>query len=156
MRRAILTLCIIQQQSRVLLGMKKRGFGAGRWNGFGGKVTDGESIEDAARREMREEAGIEPENLEKMGIMEFSFEQRPGEVLEVHIFRSTAFTGTPVETEEMAPAWYPERELPYDTMWPSDTLWLPKLLAGEKFRGRTHFGEKDAILESSVQVVDDL
>ena len=23
----------------VLLGMKKRGFGTGKWNGFGGKVT---------------------------------------------------------------------------------------------------------------------
>lgn len=34
----------------VLLGMKKRGFGAGKWNGFGGKVQPGETIEEAARR----------------------------------------------------------------------------------------------------------
>lgn len=34
----------------VLLGMKKRGFGAGKWNGFGGKVQPGETIEEAARQ----------------------------------------------------------------------------------------------------------
>lgn len=46
----LLTLVMVVQPGRVLLGMKKRGFGAGRWNGFGGKVHAGETIEDAARR----------------------------------------------------------------------------------------------------------
>lgn len=44
------TLVLVLQSQRVLLGMKKRGFGAGRWNGFGGKVQDGETIEDGAKR----------------------------------------------------------------------------------------------------------
>ncbi|MEK7165153.1 MAG: DNA mismatch repair protein MutT, partial [Patescibacteria group bacterium] len=39
----VLTLCIVHQNEKVLLGMKKRGFGAGRWNGFGGKLQDGET-----------------------------------------------------------------------------------------------------------------
>ncbi len=34
----------------MLLGLKKRGFGAGKWNGFGGKVNPGEDIVDAALR----------------------------------------------------------------------------------------------------------
>jgi 8-oxo-dGTP diphosphatase/2-hydroxy-dATP diphosphatase len=42
--KKLLTLCIIYQHSRILLGMKKRGFGAGRWNGFGGKVAMAETI----------------------------------------------------------------------------------------------------------------
>ncbi len=42
----------------VLLGMKKRGFGAGKWNGFGGKVEKGESNTQAAIRELEEESGI--------------------------------------------------------------------------------------------------
>lgn len=46
----LLTLVLVVQPGRVLLGMKKRGFGAGKWNGFGGKVQPGETIEDAARR----------------------------------------------------------------------------------------------------------
>lgn len=46
----LLTLVLVVQPGRVLLGMKKRGFGAGKWNGFGGKVQPGETIEQAARR----------------------------------------------------------------------------------------------------------
>ena len=38
--------------------MKKRSFGAGKWNGFGGKVKEGEEIHEAAKRETKEEAGI--------------------------------------------------------------------------------------------------
>ena len=46
----LLTLVLVVQPGRVLLGMKKRGFGEGKWNGFGGKVQSGETIEEAARR----------------------------------------------------------------------------------------------------------
>lgn len=45
-QRKILTLCIIHEHPRVLLGYKKKGFGAGLWNGFGGKVEAGESMGD--------------------------------------------------------------------------------------------------------------
>ena len=46
----LLTLVLIMKGKQVLLGMKKRGFGKGKWNGFGGKVQDGEEILDAAKR----------------------------------------------------------------------------------------------------------
>ena len=46
----LLTLVMIMKEKQLLLGMKKRGFGKGRWNGFGGKVNEGETILDAARR----------------------------------------------------------------------------------------------------------
>jgi len=46
----LLTLVLVVQPGRVLLGLKKRGFGAGKWNGFGGKVEPGETIEEGARR----------------------------------------------------------------------------------------------------------
>src|SRR3989338_6433965 len=66
MNRKILTLCLVQKDGRVLLGMKKRGFGMGKWNGFGGKVDAGETVEEAAKRELFEEAGISVVNIEKM------------------------------------------------------------------------------------------
>lgn len=34
----------------ILLGMKKRGFGMGKWNGFGGKIEGDETTEEGARR----------------------------------------------------------------------------------------------------------
>lgn len=48
--KKLLTLVFIQEQTRILLGLKKRGFGQGLWNGFGGKVEKGETIEKAALR----------------------------------------------------------------------------------------------------------
>ena len=83
--KKLLTLCIIYQHPNILLGMKRRGFGAGRWNGFGGKVGVREKIEEAAKREVREEARIEVLNLVKVGIVQFEFQGNP-EILEVHIF----------------------------------------------------------------------
>jgi len=38
--------------------MKKRGFGVGKWNGFGGKVENGETVFDGAMRELQEECSI--------------------------------------------------------------------------------------------------
>ena len=46
----LLTLAFVKESTRILLGYKKRGFGMGRWNGFGGKVQANESIENAAKR----------------------------------------------------------------------------------------------------------
>jgi hypothetical protein len=51
--------------AHVLLGLKQRGFGTGKWNGFGGKVEKGEEIRDAAVREMKEEAGIESDTVDR-------------------------------------------------------------------------------------------
>lgn len=46
----LFTLIIVRNEDEILLGFKKRGFGVGKWNGFGGKVETGESITDAAVR----------------------------------------------------------------------------------------------------------
>ena len=150
--KKILTLCMIHQHSRVLLGMKKRGFGAGRWNGFGGKLDAGETIEEAARREIREEARIDVNDLEKVGIIDFKFEGNP-ETLEVHVFRSTLFSGDPIETEEMRPQWFEVDAMPFDAMWPDDCYWFPLLAAGKKFRGTFLFQGHERIISHELMEV---
>jgi 8-oxo-dGTP diphosphatase/2-hydroxy-dATP diphosphatase len=155
LRRKLLTLCIVYQHPRILLGMKKRGFGAGRWNGFGGKVQENESIEDAAKRELREEAGIEVKSLEKLGVMDFEFKDNPV-ISEVHIFRADSFLGEPTESEEMTPQWWHVDEIPFKEMWPDDTYWMPLFLSGKKFKGRFLFGESDIVLEKELTEVDDI
>jgi 8-oxo-dGTP diphosphatase/2-hydroxy-dATP diphosphatase len=135
-----MTLCIVRQGDKVLLGMKKRGFGAGRWNGFGGKVDTGETVEQAARREIKEEAGIEVKDMDKVGVIDFEFQGKPG-ILEVNIFRSTDFSGEPVESDEMKPQWFDIDHIPFAEMWPDDIHWLPLFLVGKKFTGHFLFGE---------------
>lgn len=151
--KKVLTLCIIHNHPKVLLGMKKRGFGAGRWNGFGGKVEPGETIEGAARREIREEAEIEVNNIEKVGRIDFEFAGDP-QILEVNIFRAGDFEGEPVEGEEMKPQWFHTDEIPFDQMWPDDKYWFPLFLAGKKFKGKFVFEGQDKILEHKLEVID--
>lgn len=155
----ILTLCMIHQSPRLLLGMKKRGFGAGRWNGFGGKLAEGETIEEAAKREVREESGLEAIDLEPVGLINFEFSTQGGstsggQVLEVHVFRCERFSGDLVESEEMKPQWFEEKDIPFGEMWPDDIYWVPLFLAGKKFKGRFLFGEGDSILEKELNEVE--
>jgi len=149
-KKKLLTLCFIHDDEKVLLGMKKRGFGEGRWNGFGGKVHDDETIEEAAMREMREEAGIVPETISRRGILHFIFEGDPV-VLEVHVFSITSHSGEPEESEEMRPQWFLHHEIPYDTMWPDDKHWLPLFLEGKQFMGEFSFSDQDTIVKHSLK-----
>ena len=148
----LMTLCIIQKEGRVLLGMKKRGFGAGRWNGFGGKVQEGESIEESLKREMEEECSLKIENMEKMGVLDFEFRKDPGNILQVHIYKATDFTGEPTESEEMKPQWYDEDKIPFKDMWSDDPYWIPLFLEGKKFTGHFLFDDNDQILEKTLEV----
>ena len=133
--KKILTLCLIVKDNHVLLGMKKRGFGEGRWNGFGGKLEQGETIEAAARREVQEESGITVTSMNEVGVLDFEFQSESTKLMEVHVFKVTGFTGEPQETEEMKPQWFTQNEIPYSQMWSDDEYWLPLLLAGKKFKG---------------------
>ena len=153
--KTITTLCIIHQHPKILLGMKKRGFGAGRWNGFGGKVKEGENIEDSLRREMKEEAGIELSKIDKVGFMEFEF-TTSGEKIDVHLFKANDFSGELIESEEMKPQWFHVDEIPFTEMWPDDIHWMPLFLKGHKFKGRFLFGESDIILEKKLVRVKEI
>jgi 8-oxo-dGTP diphosphatase/2-hydroxy-dATP diphosphatase len=136
-KRRILTVSFLLSEDQILLAMKKRGFGAGRWNGYGGnmKEEDGGDVIKCAKREILEEAEMEVETLEEIGILGFYFKNKPGEEIECHVFKIIKSKGEPKETEEMRPQQFRRNEIPYDKMWSADNLWLPLFLDGKKFRG---------------------
>ncbi len=138
MKTVVSTLCLVQNNEQILLGLKKRGFGARRWNGFGGKVEPGEAISAAAVREVQEECGITVHNLRQRGILHFTFDNHP-DALEVHVFSTSDWEGTPHETDEMRPAWFTATALPYTQMWADDIHWFPLFLAGKDFTATFHF-----------------
>lgn len=151
--KKITTLCTIYNDGKLLLGMKKRGFGEGRWNGFGGKLKDGETIEDSVIRETKEEANIDIKEMEKVGIIDFYF-KKAGEIIEVNLFYCKNFSGEPVETEEMRPEWFPIDKIPYDSMWPDDKFWLPMLLEGKKFKGKFVFDKDTNITGHQLEILE--
>ncbi|CAL8080008.1 unnamed protein product [Calicophoron daubneyi] len=145
-------------KSWVLLGLKQRGFGTGRWNGFGGKVqSDDADPKEAALRELKEECGLEigRDSTEEVGRLWFTFTDQT-ECMEVHVFicrdwkPSTIDTGWPCNTEEMHPDWFPVGSLvngnsvdvsgiPFSHMWSDDQFWFPHMLRCHQFVGWFHF-----------------
>lgn len=144
--KKVLTLCLIYQYPKILLGMKKQGFGKGKWNGFGGKLKKGETIEQALKREVKEEAGIEIEDAEKIGSIGFEFQGNP-EILEVHFYKTNNFSGELKESREMLPKWFNVNEIPFDQMWPDDRYWFPLFLQGKKFKGKFLFDNSNKIIK---------
>lgn len=135
------TLLFVIQNERILLIEKKRGHGAGKVNGPGGKIDPGESALECALRETREELLISVEAATKKGELWFEMTDHPP--LRCHVFVATAFRGTPTETEEAVPLWVRIAEIPYERMWEDDRHWLPMILAGKPVLGKFRFeGER--------------
>lgn len=124
-------LCFIVEDGRVLLIRKKRGLGAGKINGPGGKLEVGETALAAAIRETQEEIGVTPLDLAERGILHFQF--LDGYSLICTVFVAAGMLGEPIETAEATPIWFSLAAIPYDEMWADDRYWLPRTLAGEGF-----------------------
>ncbi|EFC42960.1 hypothetical protein NAEGRDRAFT_69068 [Naegleria gruberi] len=157
-----LTLVFIQQQEKrkLLLGLKKRGFGMNKFNGFGGKVEAQDlSIKHAAERELMEEAGICATNLIKRGLIIFEFDPHiESSVLEVHVYSSPDYTGEITESEEMKPEWFDFQGIPYEKMWVDDAIWFPLLLENptQLFKGHFIFSDFSNIQEYELVKVESL
>jgi 8-oxo-dGTP diphosphatase len=131
------TLCFVIQDGQILLIEKKRGLGAGKVNGPGGRLEKGETAEQAAIRETQEEVGITPTGVQWAGELRFQF--RDGYSLHCTVYRASGWEGELMETAEAKPFWVRTDQIPYDRMWADDEQWMPRLLAEEKFRGWFEF-----------------
>jgi len=143
------TLLFVVRGGEILLIRKKRGLGAGKINGPGGRLEDGEAPADAAVREVEEELLVTPTGVVEHGELLFQFVD--GYALRVWIFRAEDCLGTPEETDEAVPHWFRVDEIPYDEMWADDRLWLPHLLKRRRIYGRFIF-DGDAMLDQVVDV----
>ncbi|NUB89509.1 8-oxo-dGTP diphosphatase [Haloterrigena sp. SYSU A121-1] len=143
------------ETDEVLLIEKRRGLGAGWYNGPGGKLEAGETPRECAVRETREEVGLEvdPAALEKAGELEFVLDGT--EHTFCHVYRTRSFAGEPTASEEARPEWIPVGEVPYDRMWDDDYLWLPGVLEGRTVAGEFRF-EGGAPLDEADFVDHDL
>ncbi len=154
------TLCFLIKEGKkkdVLLAMKKRGFGVGKWNGVGGKVDERDSsIEDAVLRETEEEIGVKLKDMEKVAVLSFNFPYKEEWNQNVHVFLARDWEGEPKESEEMAPKWFKESELPFDEMWEDDSYWVSRALKGEKLKAEFIFKEGEKIDKYNINKVKEV
>ena len=141
------TLLFVIKNGMILLIHKKKGLGAGKINGPGGRIEQGETAMEAAVREVQEELLITPLNVRPCGELCFQFVN--GYSLQGYVFAADDFTGSPQETDEAAPLWQSLDSIPYNRMWADDKIWIPIMLRGEFFAGRFLFDE-DTMLGYSV------
>jgi 8-oxo-dGTP diphosphatase len=145
---ATLMFIVDEATEKVLLIRKKRGLGAGKINGPGGKIDPGETSEACAIRETQEELGVTALNPMKHGELWFQFVD--GLSLHVDVFRATHWDGSPIETDEAVPLWTALSELPFEEMWADDRYWLTEVLVEKKhFIGKFLF-DTDTMLSQDV------
>jgi len=153
------TLCFVFRDNphpAILLGYKKRGFGQGKYDGFGGKLLVGETPAQAALRELHEESGLIANliDLASRGRITFIFPYRPAWDQEVHLFEAQKWQGTPAESEEMRPEWFNLDDLPLDHMWDDSRFWIPYLLHGQPIQATFLLNQdNETVKEYSIQLL---
>jgi 8-oxo-dGTP diphosphatase len=138
------TLCFLiygDPPGSILLGFKKRGFGAGKYAGIGGGLEPGETPSSAALRELFEETMVQAQekDLYLRGSLTFLFPYRPDWSQVVYVFWLARWQGSPQETDEMSPAWFSFQDIPFHQMWQDNAIWLPRLLTGRSLTGSFTF-----------------
>ena len=122
------TLCYLERDGKYLMlhrVKKENDMNRDTWLGIGGKFEPGESPEDCALREIREETGLTITDWEYRGIVTFVSEEFGTEWM--HLFWSDSFTGTLTDCDEGELAWIGKRELLTKELWQGDRIFLELL-----------------------------
>ncbi len=110
----------------------------GKYNGLGGKLDAGEDVVAGFRREVREEAGLECDELHLAGTVSWPGFGKHGEDWFGFVFRVTRWSGTPLAANpEGALVWVPVEEVPSLPLWEGDRHFLPLVFdpAQPRFHG---------------------
>ena len=132
--------------TEICLAMKKRGLGVDKWNGAGGKPKEGESFEDCAIRETKEEIGVDIKDFYQVSEMYFKTNNSTEWNEHVKAYFCEKWIGEVAESEEMNPKWFKVSDIPYSNMWPEAVTWLPKALEGKIQECRFVYDDKDQLL----------
>jgi hypothetical protein len=138
----------------VCLAMRKQGDRKGRYNGIDATVVEGETPESALRTAAEKEVSVTVDTMVKRAEISFMFPHEPSSNQLFHIYTSDDFTGEPIESEDMNPAWLSTTYIPYSEMWQDVIFWLPQILDGKKVKGKFVFGVGDVITEKEVTIVE--
>ncbi|HNW35140.1 MAG TPA: 8-oxo-dGTP diphosphatase [Candidatus Ozemobacteraceae bacterium] len=132
------TLCYIRRNGQTLMIHRNKRPGDmhfGKWNGLGGKFDKGETPEDCARREIREESGLDARELHLKGVITFP-DFAKGEDWYVFLYIVSA-EGEPIrECPEGELVWVDNAKLLSLNLWEGDSIFIPWLDRPDFFSAR--------------------
>ncbi len=156
--KKICTLGYLERGNMICLSTKKTNFGAGKLNGYGGKIEKNETIVDCIVREILEESTVvvSPEKCELVGELYMKVtDNEEWKETAIYVFKISVFIGEPIETNEMKPEWYMKDSIPYENMWISDQKWFPTFLDGKKFVGHFTLSEAGVLNQWNIKEIGD-
>ncbi|HVS38411.1 MAG TPA: 8-oxo-dGTP diphosphatase [Gemmataceae bacterium] len=110
----------------------------GKYNGLGGKLEAGEDVVSCMRREIREESGLECEELVLCGTISWPGFGKQGEDWFGFVFRVDRWSGAPrTENPEGDLVWVDIDRVPELPLWEGDRHFLPLVFdrGGRQFHG---------------------
>lgn len=119
------SLCYIEQDNKYLMlhrVTKQNDENKDKWIGIGGKFEAGESPEECAYREIKEETGLEADDLQYRGIVTFVSDEYGTEYM--HLFKCDAFSGVIKDCDEGVLEWIEKDKLFSLEMWEGDMIFL--------------------------------
>ena len=104
----------------------------GKYNGLGGKLEPDEDIVAGFKREVREEAGIDCEDVVLCGTISWPGFGKHGEDWFGFIFKVTRFSGTPfTKNPEGTLSWIPVENMLDLPLWEGDKYFLPLVFSDD-------------------------
>ena len=134
----IATLCYVRHQGKTLMlfrNKKKNDVHEGKWNGLGGKLEPGESPEECAIREVKEESGLHVESPELRGVLTFP-EFTPDHDWYVFVYEFNGFFGTISDCDEGELKWIPDDKVLSLELWEGDRYFLKWFYEGRFFSAK--------------------
>jgi 8-oxo-dGTP diphosphatase len=117
---------------------KENDYHLGKWNGLGGKFEQGESPEECAIREIKEESGLTVNNITMKGFITFPmFDGK--EDWYVFLFVSDKYEGKLIDSKEGNLAWIPNEKLMEINLWDGDKIFIPWLFKDKFFSAKFNY-----------------
>lgn len=146
------TLCYVRRPGQTLMVhriKKENDMHLGKWNGLGGKLEAGETPEECAIREIREESGLTVSRLDWKGFLTF-----PGFANEedwyAFVFVAECLPGELIESAEGTLQWIDNEQLLSLNLWEGDRIFLPWLDRPGFFSGKFVYRDGQLIEHSVV------
>lgn len=123
---------------------KENDYHRGKWNGLGGKFEQGESPEDCAIREIKEESGLTVNNITMKGFITFPmFDGK--EDWYVFLFVSDNYVGKLIDPKEGNLAWIPNEKLTEINLWEGDKIFIPWLFKDKFFSAKFNYEDGEFV-----------